>query len=67
MSSDRTLPAHNPKVAGSNPAPAMSLATTTEPSLRRAFVFSKASATRRPDHRDVGRLAGTGSVAGFPR
>jgi len=36
---------HNPKVAGSNPAPAMSLSTTSEPSSGRAFCFSKASAT----------------------
>jgi hypothetical protein len=34
--------AHNPKVAGSNPAPAMSLSTTREPSFGRAFFFSKA-------------------------
>jgi hypothetical protein len=41
---------HNPKVAGSNPAPAMSLTTmslttTSEPSSGRAFCFSKAFAT----------------------
>jgi hypothetical protein len=31
---------HNPKVAGSNPAPAMSLTVTWKPSVWRAFVFS---------------------------
>ena len=30
---------HNPKVAGSNPAPAMSLSTTSEPSSREGFLF----------------------------
>ena len=36
-------PSHNPEVAGSNPAPAMSVTTTPEPSSWRAFAFSKAS------------------------
>ena len=35
---------HHPKVAGSNPAPAMSLTTSSEPSFGRAFCFSKALA-----------------------
>jgi hypothetical protein len=36
---------HNPKVAGSNPAPAMSLSATVEPSSWRALGSSKAFAT----------------------
>jgi hypothetical protein len=42
---ERPAGAHNPKVAGSNPAPAISPKLTREPSIWRAFVFLKPSPT----------------------